>query len=1100
GAVAADLPARVPGIEHRRVPQAAIGQDGPLPGAALTLVADTFHADLRWISQAEAQFIAARTEHLAAQLSQLDGLTPCSDLPILPGDEREILLTGWNATETGVAEDTCLHSEIEDRVRQTPDAPAVVFPDQTLSFRELDARANQVAHVLLQMGVGPNVPVGLYIRRSTELIVAALGILKAGGAYVPLDPTYPADRIQHCIADSGATVIVAEAALSLDTNATVINIDTDARIGTASTECPQVSTSGADMAYLIYTSGSTGRPKGVMVEHRNVVNFFAGMDARIPLDPESALMAVTSLSFDISVLELFWSLARGVKVVLSDEDKTVAGPSARSHGTGMDFSLYYWGNDDGVGTDKYTMLLEGAKFADKNGFAAVWTPERHFHAFGGLYPNPAVTGAAVAAVTERIGVRAGSCVAPLHHPARIAEEWAVIDNMTAGRAGIAFASGWQPDDFILRPENAPPKNKPALFETLATVRKLWAGEAVAFEKADGTTVECLTQPRPVSQSLNAWVTTAGNPETWRQAGENGCNVLTHLLGQTVDEVGEKIKIYHQALRDAGRDPGDFSVTLLLHTYIAEDRETARDAVRTPMKNYLRSAADLMKQHAWAFPAFQKPEGAESARDIDLGTLDDTEMDAILEFAFDRYFERSGLFGTVADALARVDEVKAVGVTEIACLIDFGLEREKVLTALPSLAQVVAQANVEENAADHSLAASIVRHKVTHLQCTPYMARMLLTNEDSQAALSGLRHMMVGGEPVSPGLVNDLSRATDAQLWNMYGPTETTIWSTVAKLAPGAPVRIGTPIANTQIYILNERMEPCPVGIAGEMFIGGAGVTRGYHNRQDLTAERFVDDPFRPGNRMFRTGDLARWDETGQIEFLGRQDTQVKLRGYRIELGEIEAALEAQPGVQQAVVITRKDRTGVGQLIGYITGDASGGDLRAALAAKLPPFMVPTRVVTRDSFPMTPNKKVDRKALSAPDTRDTEDDTRVPAPKPVAAVQTPQSDVNVGETIAEIWADILKIDRIAPADNFFDLGGHSLLAIEAHRAMRDRLALPQLSIADIFRAPTLAGATELAEGLRTPMKAQTVDSEPVTMQERDATINRRRDMRRSRHTH
>ena len=213
---------------------------------------------------------------------------------------------------------------------------------------------------------------------------------------------------------------------------------------------------------MIYTSGSTGRPKGVMVEHRNVANFITGMDDRIGADG-GVWLAVTSLSFDISVLELFWTLARGFKVVISsDENRALVSSGRITSAQKMDFSIYYWGNDDGAGPKKYELLLEGAKFADTHGFTAVWTPERHFHAFGGPYPNPSVTGAAVAAVTKNIGVRAGSCVVPLHHPARIAEEWAIIDNLTNGRAGLAIASGWQPEDFVLRPENTPPRNKAAM--------------------------------------------------------------------------------------------------------------------------------------------------------------------------------------------------------------------------------------------------------------------------------------------------------------------------------------------------------------------------------------------------------------------------------------------------------------------------------------------------------------------------------------------------------------------------------------------------------------------------------------------------------------
>ena len=383
------------------------------------------------------------------------------------------------------------------------------------------------------------------------------------------------------------------------------------------------------------------------------------------------------------MLELFWTLARGFTVVLSgDESRTLvsSGQLAVSDRP-IDFSLFYWGNDDGAGPRKYELLLEGAKFADANGFSAVWTPERHFHAFGGPYPNPSVTGAAVAAVTKNLSVRAGSCVAPLHHAARIAEEWAVIDNLTNGRAALAIASGWQPDDFVLRPENTPPANKPAMIEAIDTLRRLWRGEAVEFPTASGKPFAVVTQPRPVSAELPIWVTTAGNPDTWKEAGALGANVLTHLLGQTIEEVADKIVLYHAALRAAGHDPARHKVTLMLHTFVGADREAVREIAREPMKDYLRSAAALIKQYAWAFPAFKKPAGVSNPMQLDLSSLSEDEMDGILDFAFHRYFEDSGLFGTVEDCVARVEALKRIGVDEIACLIDYGIPTAQVLDGL-----------------------------------------------------------------------------------------------------------------------------------------------------------------------------------------------------------------------------------------------------------------------------------------------------------------------------------------------------------------------------------------------------------------------------------
>ncbi len=1027
---ARDLLVRDPALRGVTLPQVGLS-DAVMPGMAVTLTPDALYYDAGRMSATDAGALAARLTSFARQATAQPDVA-LARLPILPEAELQQLLYGWNDTVVDYDRALTMPAAFAAQVGRTPEAVALVFEGLSLTYADLNARANGVAHRLMAMGVGPGVLVGLHLRRGADLVIAALGIHKAGGAYVPMDPAYPAERTALFIEDSGCPVIVTSADLVLPVHgAQVLLMD-----GVGDGSAVALRAGPGDLAYMIYTSGSTGRPKGVMLEHGNVINFFAGMDARIGTAP-GVWLAVTSLSFDISVLEIFWTLARGFTVVMaSDENRSLVSSGAAG---GMDFSLYYWGNDDGSQGHKYDLLLEGAKFADANGFTAVWTPERHFHAFGGPYPNPAVTGAAVAAVTKTIGVRAGSCVAPLHHPARIAEEWAVIDNLTGGRAGVAFASGWQPDDFVLRPENTPPANKAALFATIDQVRRLWRGEAVSFPTLKGE-LAVTTQPRPVSKELAVWVTTAGNPETWREAGSLGANVLTHLLGQTVEEVAGKIAIYHAALRKAGHDPAGRAVTLMLHTFIAGTRDEAREVARGPMKDYLRSAAALIKQYAWAFPAFKKPVGVASPLDIDLGSLSAEEMDAILDFAFQRYFDESGLFGTVEDAMARVAQVKAIGVTEVACLIDYGIPVATVLEGLRPLAQVVAAHQGDEQ--DYSIAARLVRHRVTHLQCTPSMARMIAMNEDSRAALGGLQTLMVGGEALPGALVADLRRATSARILNMYGPTETTIWSSVEEVAGvEATGNIGTPIANTQMYVLDDALAPVPVGVAGELWIGGDGVARGYWERPDLTTERFRVNPFAPG-RMYRTGDLVKRRADGKIDFLGRADTQVKLRGYRIELGEIEAVLEGVAGVSQAVVLAREDVPGDVRLVAYVTGNTGEAAFKAAVAG-LPAHMRPAHYVTLAVMPLTPNRKVDRKALPTPKA----------VPVRVAAVaQVPVT--GASGKIAAIWARLLGVQDIQPSDNFFALGGHSLLAVQAHRDIKAALGTTRLSITDIFRFPTL----------------------------------------------
>jgi acyl-CoA synthetase (AMP-forming)/AMP-acid ligase II len=277
----------------------------------------------------------------------------------------------------------------------------------------------------------------------------------------------------------------------------------------------------------------------------------------------------------------------------------------------------------------------------------------------------------------------------------------------------------------------------------------------------------------------------------------------------------------------------------------------------------------------------------------------------------------------------VERLKEIGVDEIACLIDFGVDSASVLESLRYLNEIRERSNLSTAEEDYSIPAQIRRHGVTHLQCTPSLARILGSDPDSLSALSSLRKLLVGGEALPPSVAAQLAPVVEGDLINVYGPTETTIWSTVARIEKsGGPVTIGRPIANTQVYILDRHLRPVPIGVPGELCLGGYGVARGYLNRPDLTDERFIPDPFgsEAGGRLYRTGDLARYREDGQIEFLGRLDHQVKIRGYRIELGEIEAVLASHPSVRECVVVAREQAGADQSLCAYVAvrpdGEAS----------------------------------------------------------------------------------------------------------------------------------------------------------------------------------
>ena len=395
-----------------------------------------------------------------------------------------------------------------------------------------------------------------------------------------------------------------------------------------------------------------------------------------------------------------------------------------------------------------------------------------------------------------------------------------------------------------------------------------------------------------------------------------------------------------------------------------------------MIDYLASALDLTEQAAWSFPAFKERASATGqtlSQMFAAQSLTPEEKAAILNHAFERYFETSGLFGTVDTCLAMVERLKGIGIDELACLIDFGVASSTALQHLEHLNRLRELAgDVAAHAAAHSAIPDLIaRHRVTHLQCTPSMAGLLTADRESRVALRGLRAMMVGGEALSPPQAQSLGELVLGALINMYGPTETTVWSSTYPVAGDeTTIPIGRPIANTALYVLDHHMQPVPVGIPGDLYIGGNGVARGYWKRPDLTAERFVSDPFGgPDGRLYRTGDVAAYRSDGNVEFLGRSDDQVKLRGYRIELGEIEALLDGHPAVGKSVVVAREDTPGDRRLVAYVTPAGASGvrvkDLRDHLRAKLPEFMVPSHIVEIREFPLTPNSKIDRKALPPP---------------------------------------------------------------------------------------------------------------------------------------
>ncbi|AUZ27692.1 amino acid adenylation domain-containing protein [Bacillus cabrialesii] len=594
-------------------------------------------------------------------------------MELLLPQEKEQVIREWN--ETAKPEELLsIQNLFEKQAILTPERIALICDDDRVNYQKLNEKANRLAHLLIEKGLGPEQFVALSLPRSPEMVVSMLAVLKTGAAYLPLDPEFPADRISYMLEDAKPSCIITteEIAARLPDNLAVPQLVLDQSVTQEvvkrySPDNPNVSVSLAHPAYIIYTSGSTGRPKGVVVTLKSLSNFLLSMQETFSLGEEDRLLAVTTVAFDISALELYLPLISGAQIVIAKK-------------------------------------------------------------------------------------------------------------------------------------------------------------------------ETIREPQALAQMIE-------------------------------------------------------------------------------------------------------------------------------------YFD------------------------------------------------------------------------INIMQATPTLWHALVTNEPEK--LRGLR-VLVGGEALPSGLLQALHELR-CPVTNLYGPTETTIWSAAAFLEGGLKgvPPIGKPIWNTQVYVLDNGLQPVPPGVVGELYIAGTGLARGYFRRPDLTAERFVADPYGPpGTRMYRTGDQARWRADGSLDYIGRADHQIKIRGFRIELGEIDAVLAKHPDIEQAAVVVREDQPGDKRLVAYIvTASVDIAELRRYVGADLPDYMVPAAFVEMDELPLTPNGKLDRKALPAPDFS-----TSVSERGP----RTPQEEI-----LCDLFAEVLGLARVGIDDSFFELGGHSLLAARLMSRIREVMGA-ELGIAKLFDEPTVAG--------------------------------------------
>ncbi|MDO6434617.1 LLM class flavin-dependent oxidoreductase [Flavitalea sp. BT771] len=554
---------------------------------------------------------------------------------------------------------------------------ALVTNDSVLSVRRLlDSTKAFQDHL---RGKVPALPekVILYLSDETLLLPALLGLYGLGVTCVPLDPgASPAADPEAVALLCQADWIITEPKYSFELGTSSVLVMDRTTLSGHSGQ-PALTCEKHFIPYVFYNE-EDGYSQGIPIHDEDLSERLKELDQSLCPHDHDRLLLARCIPFRDLVMEMLWSFSRAIPVLVTWLDKNTALPRLASTADRFDmrFSLFYFGSvGDATGRNMYDLLFDTVRYADNNGFDAVWTPERHFNGFGGLFPNPSVMSAALAVATSHVELRCGSIVAPLHHPIRIAEDWSVIDNLSNGRAAISFATGWQPDDFVFSPDHYEGRHE-YMLEQIELVRRLWRGESAQFKNGMGIMTELSIYPRPVQKELPVWITVSGKVDSFLAAGRVGANILTHLLWQDLEELKEKIARYRTCLEQHGFDPSSRKVCVMVHTYLGTSDEAVRAKVKQPLKDYFRTSTQLIR-------AMIKP------GELSTVSANDDEMPAhlmeeLLEIAFNRFYEHAALLGNPDKCRSVIRRIKNCGIDEIAALIDFGLSREDIMQGLELL--------------------------------------------------------------------------------------------------------------------------------------------------------------------------------------------------------------------------------------------------------------------------------------------------------------------------------------------------------------------------------------------------------------------------------
>lgn len=894
-----------------------------------------------------------------------------------------------------------VHTGVEEQAERHPDLLAVQYKERTLTYRELNEQANRLArHLGDKHGVKATARIGVKMRNDERALIALLGVLKSGAVCVPLPPNSGyseelASSLQLLIADTNDHEWPMNNVLYWKEELEEIPFRQSENL-TAIQDEPW------EAAYVLHDDESSKATGGSIITHAQIGRYFEELNSHATVQEGEAYLSVSPYYTEAAIMEWLWPLTRGMKVVIASEDRregrlnSYLKPFGR---TEMDFGLFFFSSSGhGNKKDKYELIKETTKMADQEGFHAVWLPERHFHEFGGLFPNPSVLSAGLAMITEQIQLRSGSVVSPLHDPIRIAEEWSVVDNLSGGRVGLSFASGWHADDFVFRPETYEDR-KNIMFQQIDELKRLWSGESVIRSNGLGKDVKVSIYPKPVQEELSIWVTAAGSEQTFIEAGKIGANLLTNLLGgQDIELLKKNIKAYRRTLAEQHFPAETGKVCVMLHTYMGNDEEAVKRKVREPFCNYLKSSIGLFKNLA-------------DTLDLNMDSMTDEDMDRLLDLAFEKYWGTAALFGTPEGCEGLVRRLYEAGVNEIGCLIDFGLDDESVMEGLTYLAPFQKQFKQQEREQNSETAGE---QPIAMMHASSVTFGSMLQDEHSAEFLRSLRTIFLSGDSrtILTRTQAELARErTDASLRYLYPPATSMFDGIVYELDTRHPLRLP---AASQAVVLNGEQQTVPVGGMGDVYVGGA------------------DALHKAGDRGFLRPD-------GSIQRLGSREDRIEAAGYRLFLTEWREALAQHPDLANVFVRRVEDEHGRARLEVYALShkQLDPFKLKEAAEAYCAEAKCQAAVVMLKEAPVTASGQLDWAKL----------------PKPSQAGPQSGEDDKIERTLRQLWIDVLGVEHIGLEDNFFDLGGHSLTATILLTRIQQALEV-QVPIREAFNTPTI----------------------------------------------